>query len=129
MTQNNELNAFLLRLLVFTAVLFGIHAYLIYQFFTGELLIPVWSVYVFNAILVIGVYSGISYLSKKGSKKIFYTFVAMTLLKMVLSVVFLSPIFFKETEHTQLEIINFFVPYFLFLTFEILSINKFLQKL
>lgn len=129
MTQNKELNAFLLRLLVFTAVLFGIHAYLIYQFFTGELLIPVWSVYVFNAILVIGVYSGISYLSKKGSKKIFYTFVAMTLLKMVLAVVFLSPIFFKETDHTQLEIINFFVPYFLFLTFEILSINKFLQKL
>ena len=129
MIQNNELNAFLLKLLIFTGILFGIHAYLIYQFFTGELLIPIWSVYVFNAILVIGVYSGLRYLSKKGSQKIFYTFVAMTLLKMILAVVFLSPIFFKETEHTQLEIVNFFVPYFLFLTFEILSINKFLQKL
>ena len=129
MTMTNELNSFLIKLLIFSGILLGIHAYLILQFFTGDLLIPIWGIYIFNAILVFGVYFTIRYLSQKGSKKIFFTFVALTLLKMVLAVVFLSPIFFKESAHSQLEIINFFVPYFLFLTFEILSINKFLQKL
>lgn len=124
-----EIKTFLFYLAIFAVVLFGIHFYLISNFFDGNLYFPIWSIYSFNAILVLIVYSLLSYLSKKGSKKIFYSFLALTITKMILAVGFLSPLFFGKSAHSQLEVINFFIPYFMFLTFEILSINKFLQKI
>lgn len=124
-----EIKSFLLYLLIYSIILFGIHAYLISQFFEGYLYFPIWMIYVFNAVLVLIVYSILSYQTKKGSQKIFYIFLALTITKMFLAVVFLSPLFFEKSDHAQLEVINFFIPYFLFLTFEILSINKFLQKI
>ena len=124
-----EIKSFLFYLLIYSIILFGIHVYLINAFFEGDLYFPIWMIYVFNAVLVLVVYSLLSHQTKKGSQKIFYTFLALTILKMVLAVVFLSPLFFGKSDHAQLEVINFFIPYFLFLTFEILSINKFLQKI
>ena len=55
-------------------------------------------------------------------------FLVLTLVKMALAVVFLLPLFLKKSAHTQLEIFNFFIPYFLFLIIEILGLSKFLQK-
>ena len=123
-----SIQGFLLKLGAFSLVLFGIHFYLLNQFFEGELYFPIWSIYLFNIILVLAVYLILYYQTKKGSKKIYFTFMALTILKMALAVVFLSPLFFEKAEHSQLEIGNFFVVYFLFLTFEIFSINKFLLK-
>lgn len=125
----DDLKKLVLKLFIFSIVIFAVHAYLIYQFFEGELHIKIWMIYVFNAIMVLVVYGLISYQAQKGSKKIFYTFLACTIIKMFLAVVFLMPLFFGKSDHSQLEVINFFIAYFLFLTFEILSINKFLQKI
>jgi len=124
-----ESRNFIIRLLIFSILLFVIHIYLIFQFFIGDLFFPIWSVYVFNGLLVFLVYMIMNYQTQKGGKNIFYIFLILTLLKMVLAVVFLLPLFFGKSMHTQLEIFNFFIPYFLYLAFEIISINKFLQKL
>jgi len=127
--MTKDIKSFVLKLLLFSIILFGVHAYLINQFFEGELHFKIWMIYVFNTIMVLAVYCILSYQTQKGSKKIFYTFLALTIVKMFLAVVFLSPLFFGKSDHAQLEVINFFIVYFLFLVFEILSINKFLQKL
>ena len=124
-----ELQKYFLNTLIFAAILFGIHAYLILQFFDGELIIPIWSIYVFNLFLVWGVYYIIRKQAQKENKKVAYIFFALTILKMILALVFLSPLFFGKSDYTQLEIINFFIPYFLFLTAEIIGLNKFLLKL
>jgi hypothetical protein len=109
-------------------ILFGVHLYILSQFFEGNLHFPVWSIYVFNSIMVCLVYLVITYKSKKGSKNMYQLFLGLTLLKMALAIVFLLPLFFGKSNHAQLEVINFFIPYFLFLGFEIFSLNKFLQK-
>ena len=126
--MNKETSSFIMQLLLFTALLFGVHYYILSQFFEGQLYFPIWTIYMFNAVLVFIVYSVLRFKSKQGSKKMYELFLGLTMLKMALAIVFLLPLFFGKSDHSQLEVINFFIPYFLFLAFEIFSLNKFLQK-
>ena len=126
--MTKETTSFVIRLLAFTILLFGVHSYVIFQFFEDTLHLPLLSIYVFNAVLVSLVFVILNYKNNQGSTKMYQLFLGLTLLKMVLAVVFLLPLFFGKSVHTQLEVINFCIPYFLFLTFEIFSLNKFLQK-
>lgn len=123
-----ETMRFLVALVVFTGILFGIHFYILSQFFEGTLYFPIWIIYIFNAVLVFVVFSVIRFKAQQKSDKLYQLFLGLTILKMVLAIVFLLPLFFEKSEHTQLEVINFFIPYFLFLAFEIFSLNRFLQK-
>jgi len=123
-----EITSFILKLFVFTLLLFSVHYYTLNQFFDGALHFPLWTIYAFNSVLVMIVYTIISYKNKQGSKKMYQLFLGLTILKMVLAVVFLLPLFLGKSDHAQLEVINFFIPYFIFLGFEIFSLNKFLQK-
>lgn len=125
----NSLKPFAINLLIFSILLFSIHAYLLLQFFDGDLQIPVWSIYLFNAGMVFLVYFVLLKQLAKGQKKILYYFLALTIGKMVLAILFLSPLFFTENKNVELEVINFFVPYFLYLGFEIVHIYNFLQKI
>ncbi len=126
--MNKEISSFLIRLISFSVFLFLIHTYIIYQFFNGQLYFPIWTIYIFNAVLVCIVYFILNYKVKQKSESILNFFLGLTLLKMGLAIVFLLPLFFGKSDHSQLEILNFFIPYFLFLAFEIFSLNKFLQK-
>jgi len=126
--MTKETRSFVLRLAGFTAILFLIHFYIINQFFDGQLYFPIWSIHLFNAVLVLIVYSIIVYRINQGTRKIYQLFLGLTIAKMIFAVIFLLPLFFGKSEHAQLEVVNFFVPYFLFLAFEILSLNNFLQK-
>ena len=123
-----EVSRFLISLLVFTVILFGIHYYILSQFFEGNLYFPIWMIYAFNAVLVFIVFSIIRYKAQQKSDKLYQLFLGLTIGKMALAIVFLLPLFFEKSEHSQLEVINFFIPYFLYLGFEIFSLNKFLQK-
>lgn len=118
----------LLKLLGFSIGLFGIHYYIILQFFDGTLVIPLWVIYVFNATMVFIVFAILKHNSKDKSKDMLKLFLILTIVKMALTIVLLLPLFLKKSDHTQLEVFNFFIPYFLFLIFEIFSLNKFLQK-
>ena len=123
-----EVAQFLVSLIVFTGILFVIHFYILSQFFDGTLYFPVWVIYIFNAVLVFVVFSVIRFKAKQKSDKLYQLFLGLTILKMILAIVFLLPLFFEKSKHTQLEVVNFFIPYFLFLAFEIFSLNRFLQK-
>lgn len=126
--MNKETSSFLIRLIGFTILLFLIHTYIIYHFFEEQLYFPIWTIYIFNAVLVCIVYFILNYKVRQGSKKMYELFLGLTMLKMGLAIVFLLPLFFGKSDHSQLEVINFFIPYFLFLAFEISSLNKFLQN-
>jgi hypothetical protein len=126
--MTKETIRFIIKLSILTVILFAVHYYILGQFFEGKLYFPVWTIYAFNAVLVLLVYSLITYKNKQGSKKMYQLFLGLTIIKMILAIIFLLPLFFGKSEHAQLEVINFFMPYFLFLGFEIFSLNKFLQK-
>jgi len=126
--MTKETTSFIVQLLFFTALLFGIHYYILSHFFNGELYFPLWTIYAFNVVLVLIMFFVLYYISNKNNNKTLQFFLGLTLLKMGLAIVFLLPLFLGKSNHAQLEIINFFAPYFLFLAFEIFSLNKFLQK-
>lgn len=126
--MTKETLSFALRLLIFSIILFGIHSYILSQFFEGKLHFPLWTIYAFNAVLVFIVYSILRFKGNQGSDKMYQLFLSLTIGKMVLAIIFLLPLFFGKSNHAQLEVINFFIPYFLFLGFEIFNLNKFLQK-
>jgi len=123
-----DIGSFVIKLLGFSLLLFFVHYYILAQFFSGELYLPLWSVYCFNAAMVLAVYLILRFYSKEQPDSVLKYFLLLTLLKMVLAIVFLLPVFLNKSAHSQLEIFNFFIPYFLFLIFEIMGLTKFLQK-
>ena len=125
--MNKSIGIFLVKLIGFALLLWAVHYYILIQFFDGDLQIPLWLIYAFNTIMVLLVFGVMRYNSDKG-KDMMKLFLGFTGLKMVLAIVLLLPLFLQRSEHTQLEVFNFFIPYFLFLTFEIFSLNTFLQK-
>lgn len=126
--KKNQIN-FLIQAVLVTLALFGIHSYLIHHFGKEFLFFfPLWQLYLFQFIITTALYTLINYRYNSGKKDIFNTFMIATFLKMILAIVFLLPLLVSDFENKQPDVFNFFIPYFLFLFFEIFSLTKFLQK-
>lgn len=126
--KTRQLN-FLFQILVLSAVVFGIHGYLLSYFGTElKLFFPIWQIYVFHLGVTTLFYSVINYRFSQGQTDIFVLFMACTLTKMMLAILFLLPLILSDFEKKQPDIFNFFIPYFIYLSFEVYSITKFLQK-
>ncbi|WP_396591148.1 hypothetical protein [Allomuricauda sp. R78024] len=118
---------FMLQLIIGTAVLYLLHVYLLNALLPDrELIIPLWNVYVFHFISVLIVYSIINFRFSNGKTQVFNSFILLMILKMVLVVIFLLPLFLSEAANKVGDAVNFFIPYFIFLAFEVYSINQFL---
>lgn len=127
--MNKGIINFLISLIILSLILCAAHYYLFHVFFSETILfIPLWSIYVFNTLLVIGVFGFIRYKVQKGAKNGYVLFSILTMLKMGLALVFLSPLFAGKSDHTTTEVINFFIPYFIYLIFEIYSLDKFFKN-
>lgn len=120
---------FVLQLLGVTVLIFAIHSYLLH-YFADELtfFFPVWQIYAFHFIITLVFYTIINYKFSSGKKNIFNLFMVMTFLKMILAIVFLLPLLLSDFKNKQPDVFNFFIPYFLFLFFEVYALTKFLQK-
>ncbi len=126
--QKDTIN-FILKLIGFSFLLCTVHYYIFIIFFSDlDLYLPIWAIYLFNAILVLVVYLMINHKASTDSSKIYNTFLVLTMVKMALAVVFLLPLFAGKSEHARVEVINFFLPYFIFLIFEIKMLSKFLKN-
>ncbi|WP_282042272.1 hypothetical protein [Winogradskyella flava] len=120
---------FLLQLIGISAILFGMHSYLLYHFASDmEFFFPVWQIYTFHLVVTLVLYTIINYRYSSGKTDIFNVFMVMTFLKMALAIVFLLPLILSDVENKQPDVFNFFIPYFLFLFFEVFTLTIFLQK-
>lgn len=121
-------STFLLLLFLFTSLLFAIHWYIAHHFFSQfELILPLYTIYGFHFITVLIIYTIVNFRYSSGKKDIFPFFMGATLFKMILCIVFLLPVLLNPNENATLEVFNFFIPYFLFLAFEIVNITRFLK--
>lgn len=121
--------SFLLQLISVSVLLFAVHSYLIYHFAKEiTLFFPIWQIYTFHLIITLALYTIINYRVSSGKKDVFNLFMVMTLFKMVLAILFLLPLILSEFENKQPDVFNFFIPYFMYLFFEVFTITKFLQK-
>lgn len=110
-------------------VAMGVHYYVLSVVMPEAIfLIPIWSIYAFNAVMVAAIIGIVIYYAAKKSEKLFYIFLAYTLLKMLLAVVFLLPLFVQESAYETAEVANFFIPYFGFLVLEVFTLFDFLKK-
>ncbi len=120
---------FLLQLLGVSAILFGIHNYLLHYLASDTaFFFPVWQIYAFHFVITLIFYSIINYRYTSGKTDIFNVFMVMTFLKMILAILFLLPLLLSDFKNKQPDVFNFFIPYFLFLFLEVYSLTKFLQK-
>jgi hypothetical protein len=121
---------FLIQLLGLSALLFGAHSYLNYHFAKDIVLFfPLWHIYVFHFMTVLLIYSFINYRDSIGKTEVFNVFMLGMLLKMILVIVFLLPWLLSKPDQQGYDLMNFFVPYFILLAFEVYSVTKFLQKM
>jgi len=120
---------FLLQLIGVSVLLFAIHSYILYNF-AKEIFFffPIWQIYTFHFIITLVLYTIINYRYSSGKKEIFNLFMVMTFLKMLLAILFLLPLLLSDVENKQPDVFNFFIPYFLFLFFEVFALTRFLQK-
>ena len=120
---------FLLQIILLSAVLFGIHSYILSHFGASlKLFFPIWQIYLFHLVVTTLFYTVINYRFSKGQTDVFLLFMGSTLFKMFLSILFLLPLILSDWEKKQADVFNFFIPYFLYLSFEGYAITKFLQK-
>lgn len=121
--------SFLLQNVAVTLILLGIHSYLLSHFAEStNFIIPIWQIYVFHFAVTTLLYSVINYQYSRGKTEIFNLFMGFTFLKMILSIVFLLPVLLSDSDNKQPEVFNFFIPYFLYLFFEVYSLTSFLRK-
>lgn len=121
--------SFLLQLFGVTAVIFGIHAYLLNHFAKDiDFFFPLWHIYLFHALVTTALYTSVNYRYSSGKTDIFNLFMVLTFLKMVLAILFLLPLLLSAMENKQPDVFNFFIPYFLYLFFEVFALTRFLQK-
>ena len=124
-----DIGPFLLKLMFFCSLLCGIHYYIFINFYSEiNLYLPIWSIYLFNFVLVFIAYALIKYILTKDISKVYNTFLISIIIKMVLAIVFLLPLFFGKSENNKVEVINFFAVYFLFLAFEVFTITRLIAK-
>ena len=120
---------FLLQLIGVSILLFAIHSYLMYHFAKETtFFFPLWQIYTFHLIITLTLYTIINFRFSNGKKDIFNLFMVMTFFKMAFAILFLLPLILSDFENKQPDVFNFFIPYFLYLFFEVFSLTKFLQK-
>lgn len=120
---------FLLQLIGVSVLLFAIHSYLLYHFAKETtFFFPVWQIYTFHLIITLVIYSIINYRFSSGKTDVFNLFMVLTFFKMVLAILFLLPLILSDIENKQPDVFNFFIPYFIYLFFEVFALIKFLQK-
>jgi hypothetical protein len=121
--------AFLLQLIGISVLLFAVHSYLLHYFAQSDnFFFPIWQIYTFHLLITLVLYTIINYRFSSGKKDIFNLFMVMTFLKMVLAILFLLPVILSDLENKQPDVFNFFIPYFLYLFFEVFALTRFLQK-
>ena len=108
-----------IQLVLFTAILFVIHDLTIHNFFEAfDFYFDTWKIYMFHFVTVLGVIYLLYKRSKTKPKSVFYVFIALSILKMLAALVFLSPLFLSIEVDAIAPVFGFFIPYFLFLAME-----------
>lgn len=90
--------------------------------------ISVFSIYLFHFLVTLVVLSVLYLVSRHAPTFIGYTFMGFILFKMAAAVIFLIPLIKMEGVSKIPDFISFFVPYFLFLSYEIYITLKLLKQ-
>lgn len=117
--MKQQLLDFLKIFIPFSIVLFIIQ-YLVINFFLGdiEFYYSLWTIYSFHILATSAIYIMLILIHKNFKDNAGFAFMGGSLLKMFAAVLFLLPMMLKNEEYRFINLLSFFVPYFLYLIFE-----------
>ncbi|TXE21243.1 hypothetical protein ES731_02105 [Psychroflexus gondwanensis] len=120
--QNPYVSIFL-----FSAVILLIH-YSIDLVFKVVTYYSLFSIYVFHIISALAVAAIVQLVYKKSQDHAGFAFMGTSLLKMLAAILFLLPGFLSDDKPSFTNILNFFIPYFVFLIFEAIQVIKLINQ-
>ena len=120
---------FYFRISTISLIVLFFHYIIIHFIISAEFIIPLWKVYGFNFASLSAIYFGLLINFKYKVFNHLYLFVFETILKMIIAIIILSPLFSIDNSALILEVLNFFFLYCIFLFIEIISLRNILSKL
>ena len=120
---------FYFRISTISLIVLFFHYIIIHFIISAEFIIPLWKVYGFNFASLSAIYLGLLINFKYKVFNHLYLFVFETILKMIIAIIILSPLFSIDNSALILEVLNFFFLYCIFLFIEIISLRNVLSKL
>ena len=120
---------FYFRISTISLIVLLFHYIIINFIISHEFIIPLWKVYGFNFASLSAIYFGLLINFKYKVFNPLYLFVFETILKMIIAIIILSPLFSIDNSSLILEVLNFFFLYCIFLFIEIISLRNVLSKL
>jgi len=82
------------------------------------------SIYTFHVVSALAVAGIVTLVLKNFKDYAGFAFMGTSLLKMLAAILFLLPGFLSDNKPSLINILNFFIPYFLFLIFEAVQVIK-----
>jgi len=128
--KSNSLVGVLATLAIFGIALFAVH-YLLARAFPVCAASGIYEAHMFLFVLTIAVVLVLKFIFKKMTQKqgLFgYAFMASSLVKMALAVVFLIPIIRSDADYRIAYVVQFFVLYFAYLIIEVVLVSKLLKS-
>lgn len=113
-------------ILIFSLIIFLMHWGLdtVFSIITYYSISSIYLFHVLSALAVAGIIQLVYANSKDHAG---FAFMGTSLLKMLAAILFLLPGFLSDDKPSFANILNFFVPYFLFLIFEAVQVIKFIN--
>ena len=117
--MKQQLLDFLKIFIPFSIVLFIIQ-YLVINFFLEDVVFyySLWAIYSFHILATSAIYIMLVLIHKNFRDNTGFAFMGGSLFKMFAAVLFLLPMMLKNEEYRFVNLLSFFIPYFLYLIFE-----------
>jgi hypothetical protein len=128
--KNNSLLGALVTLVIFGIVLFALH-FLLARAFPVCAAEGIFEAHLFLFVLTVAVVLVLKFIFRKMTQKqgLFgYAFMASSLVKMALCVVFLIPVIRSDVDYRIAYVVQFFVLYFAYLVMEVVMVAKLLKS-
>lgn len=124
-----ELLRFSIYLLVFSLSLWVLHlGWVQIQSKAATVNLTLWHIHAFLGLLTFLGYLGLLFTHHRDATKTGFAYIGIGFLKMLASVLFLYPVIVSGSDAVMIDVLSFFVPYFLFLAFELRFVVRLLKK-
>lgn len=120
---------FFIYIIPFSFVLFLSQFYIVSTFFvTTSFFYSTWSIYLFHLLITLFSYLFLVFVNNTFPDKTGFSFMGVSLLKMMAAVLFLIPLLQSEVKNQIPDVAAFFIPYFLYLFFETIFAIRLINK-
>ena len=127
--MKQKLFDFLKYLIPFSLILFVLH-FIVNYIFLDEIIFyySIWAIYSFHILSTFLIYFLLVYVSRNFNDKTGFAFMGASLFKMLSAVLFLLPMLIYNENSSFVNLLSFFIPYFLYLILETLFAVKLINS-